>query len=81
MFPFKTLTLYKIKKDFVSSRSEDEFKKDQQVTYLSSTANVHELIEICLFQDFHTNKKLIWHADELDLEKWNDLFEIIPFPK
>ena len=81
MFPLKTLTLYKVKKEFQSQRSGHTFKKAQQLTYLSSTLNHYDGIEICSFRDFTSGEMLIWHADEIALEKWAEFFEIIPFPK
>lgn len=81
MFPLKTLTLYKIKKNLISPRSEDLFEKNRQLTYIKSTLNHYEGIEICTFKDFDDGKILTWHADEMALEKWHEYFEIIPFPK
>ena len=75
------LTLYQVKKDFKSNRSEDSFAKGQQMTYLESTLNHFDGIEICSFRDFNSEKKLIWHADEIALEKWYEYFQVISFPK
>jgi hypothetical protein len=81
MFPFRTLTLYQLKISFTDSRSNDFFEKGQQVIYSSSTLNHYEGIEICTFRDFNSGKIIVWHADEIALEKWNELFEVVLFPK
>jgi hypothetical protein len=80
-FPFKTLTLYRVKQSFKSPRSGHAFEQGQRLVYQSSTSNHYEGIEICTFKDFVSQETLIWHADELQLTTWNSLFEVIPFPK
>jgi hypothetical protein len=80
-FPFKTLTLYKVKQTFKSPRSGHTFEQSQQLTYQGSTLNHYEGIEICIFKDFISQETLVWHADELQLAAWNSFFEVVPFPK
>jgi hypothetical protein len=66
-FPFKTLTCYQVILTFKSPRSNDVFTAGDKVTYLSSSLNHYEDIEICIFKNIVTGKELIWHADEIAL--------------
>jgi hypothetical protein len=80
-FPFKTLTLYRVKQTFKSERSNDVFLEGQQVTYLSSISNHYDGLELCTFKDIHLDKQLVWHANEFELARYTDFFTVIPWPK
>jgi hypothetical protein len=79
-FPFKTLTCYEVIATFKSPRSEDVFQAGKKLTYLSSSLNHYEGIEICIFRDIESGKELTWHADEAQLEKWNKFFLVSSWP-
>jgi hypothetical protein len=78
-FPFKTLTCYQVNKTFESPRSNDVFTAGQKITYLSSTLNHYEGIEICVFKDLDTGKELTWHADEIALENSDMYLRVVPY--
>ena len=79
-FPFRTLKLYRVKQGFTSLRSNDEFNEGQRLTYIESTLNFYDGIEICSFKDFDTGAKLVLHADDMMLGNISEYFEEIPFP-
>jgi hypothetical protein len=79
-FPFRTLKLYRVKQGFTSMRSNDEFREGQRLTYLESTLNHYDGIEICSFRDFDSGAKLVLHADDMMLGDVWEYFEEIPFP-
>jgi hypothetical protein len=66
-FPFKTLTCYQVIVTFTSPRSNDVFTVGDKVTYISSSLNHYEGIEICIFKNILTGTQLVWHADEISL--------------
>jgi hypothetical protein len=79
-FPFKTLTCYSVLHTFTSPISNDIFKEGSKVTYLSSTLNHYDDIEICKFRDIETKQELVWHAHPGDLDKALQFFRVIPWP-
>jgi hypothetical protein len=81
VFPFKTLTCYQVNQTFESPRSNDVFTAGQKVTYLSSTLNHHDGIEICIFKNVDTGKELVWHADEIALQSHAKFLQVVPWPK
>lgn len=79
-FPFKTLTRYSVKQTFQSERSNDVFHIGQTITYISSTTNHYEGIEICTFRDERSGKELVWHADEIALANHATFLQPVPWP-
>jgi hypothetical protein len=82
-FPFKSLTLYRVKKSFTSQSSNDTFTEGSEVAYMGSTTNHYDEIEICRFKERKSERILLWHAHQvMDLEeKWKQYLEVIPWPK
>ncbi|GHN00004.1 hypothetical protein WSM22_14930 [Cytophagales bacterium WSM2-2] len=80
-FPFKSLSLYRVKRTFTSARSNHAFNEGELFQYMSSSLNHYDGIEICAFKKKDSTKELIWHADESDLTNWATFFEPVPWPK
>lgn len=80
-FPFKTLTLYRVKKEFISERSNHFFPVGAELLFTSSTLNHYDGIEICTFKNRHTGEELIWHLPDTDFEKSREHFVEIPWPR
>jgi hypothetical protein len=80
-FPFKTLTCYQVNKTFKSPRSNDVFIAGQKITYLSSSLNHYEGIEICVFKNIETANELIWHVDEITLANTEEFLQTVPWQR
>lgn len=80
-FPFKSLSLYKVKRTFMSIRSNNVFIEGSLIQYISSTSNHNEGIEICKFKAKDSSNELVWYIDEMDLENWESFIEPVPWLK
>jgi hypothetical protein len=78
-FPFKSLTLYLVKRTFTSDRSGDTFTEGMEIAYIDSITNHYDEIEICRFKERKSDRFLIWHAHQvMDLEEnWKQYLETV----
>lgn len=74
-FPFKSIILYKVKKDF-HFPSSDFFLKDELLYYVRSEYNHYDGIEICFFRDKQSTKLLRWSMNDHELRSWQEYLEL-----
>ena len=78
-FPLKSLSFYRVRKDFISPASKHAFTKDTILQFESSVTNIHDCIEICQFVVWETGEKKVWHFTDMDdrerMKGWEEYFE------
>ena len=78
-FPLKSLSFYRVRKDFISPVSMDAFTKDTILQFESSVTNIHDCIEICQFVVWGTGEKKVWHFTDMDdgekMKGWEEFME------
>jgi len=80
-FPLKSLSFYRVKKSFISQRSNHTFTANTILQFQSSDTNVYDCIEICQFAVWETGEKKVWHFTDLDdrerMKGWEEFLEVV----